>query len=367
MAFTWDQALVWRLRRHLLDPVGPCSVGEVVGRLGAVPAFPDTTPELAVALRRAGSRVGDVARALDAGEVFKTYAFRGAKHLLTPEDGGAYLALRASGRQWELPSWQEAYGLTPADWPAFRETVRDAVAEEPLTRRELARAVGGRRRFRAAAAGLTSGSDTLLKPLMWQGDLCFGPVRDGEGTVQGLHRIARWAGLPNVDEAGRMAVEAYVRTYGPTTPDRVQYYLGEGLSAARKALRGWLDDLSDRLVTVAVDGEEALISVDDADELASTTASPTVRLLPAADPWVMGPGTADPHVVPPARRPLVTRGANLALAGGVVAGTWTRKAGTLTVAWFGEADPPDHDLLRAEAARLAAVLGTELDLQVTVG
>ena len=114
----------------------------MVGRLGAVPAYPDTTPELAVGLRRSGSRFGDVARALDAGEVFKTYAFRGATHLLTPEEGGAYLALRASGRQWELPSWQETYGLAPGDWPAFRETVREAVAEGPLTRQELS--VGGR-------------------------------------------------------------------------------------------------------------------------------------------------------------------------------------------------------------------------------
>ena len=197
-------------------------------------------------------------------------------------------------------------------------------------------AVGRRRRFRAAAAGLTSGSDTLLKSLMWQGDLCFGPVRDGEATVQGLHRVARWAGLPDVDEAGRRAVEAYVRTYGPTTADDVHYYLGAGLSAGRKALRGWLDDLSDRLVTVDIDGEDLLVLADDIDDLTSTTVSPTVRLLPAADPWVMGPGTADPHVVPPAHRQLVTRGANIVLAGGVVAGTWTRKAATLTVAWLGE-------------------------------
>ena len=70
----------------------------------------------------------------------------------------------------------------------------------------------------------------------------------------------------------------------------------------------------------------------------------------------MGPGTADPHVVPPAHRQRVTRGANLVLANGVVAGTWTRRAGTLTVAWFGDADPPDHDLLAEEASRLAAVL-----------
>ena len=81
----------------------------------------------------------------------------------------------------------------------------------------------------------------------------------------------------------------------------------------------------------------------------------------------MGPGTADPHVVPPAHRQLVTRGANLVLAGGVVAGTWTRKAATLTVAWLGEADQPDRDLLEDEAERLAAILGTELDLDVRAG
>jgi hypothetical protein len=365
VALTWKQALAWRLRRHLLDSVSAGSVAAVVGRLGAVPAYPASTAEHTVARRRSGSRVGDVARALDAGEVFKTYAFRGATHLLTPEEGGAYLALRASGRQWELPSWQETYGLTPADWPAFREAVRGAVADEPLTRQELQGAVGRRRRFRDAAAGLSSSSDTLLKPLMWQGDLCFGPARDGEATVQSLHRIAGWTGLPSVDEAGRTAVEAYVRTYGPTTAEGVHYHLGEGLSAGRRALRGWLNDLSDRLLTIEIEGENVLVSADDVADLTSTTAAPTVRLLPAADPWVMGPGTADPHVVPPARRQLVTRGANLVLAGGVVAGTWTRKMGTITVVWFGEAEPPDHELLREEAARLAAIVGTELALNVT--
>jgi DNA glycosylase AlkZ-like len=362
---SWKQALAWRLRRNLLDSVSTGSVAAVVGRLGAVPAYPDTTRELAVGRRRSGSRPGDVASALDAGEIIKTYAFRGATHLLTPAEGGAYLALRASGRQWELPSWREAYGLAPADWPAFRETVRDAVADEPLTRRELQAAVGRHSRFRDAAAGLTSSSDTLLKPLMWQGDLCFGPARDGEATVQSLHQVARWAGLPSVDEAGRTVVEAYVRTYGPTTADGVQYFLGAGLSAGRKALRGWLDDLSDRLVTIDVDGEDVLLFADDVADLTATTVAPTVRLLPAADPWVMGPGTADPHVVPPARRQLVTRGANLVLADGVVAGTWKRKAGTLTVVWFGEAERPDHDLLGEEALRLAGILGTELALDVT--
>jgi hypothetical protein len=212
-----------------------------------------------------------------------------------------------------------------------------------------------------------SGSDTLLKSLMWQGDLCFGPVRDGEATVQRPDRVPGWAGLPDIDEAGRAVVEAYVRTYGPTSAAGLRYHLGAGLSAGGKALRGWIDDLSDRLVTVDVEGEELVASADDVDDLTSATVSPIVRLLPAGDPWVMGPGTADAHVVPPARRQPVSRGANLVLVGGVVAGTWTRTADTLTVAWFSEADRPDHDLLGAEAARLATTLGTELDLNVTAG
>jgi len=228
-------------------------------------------------------------------------------------------------------------------------------------------AVARRRPFRAAAAGLTSGTDTLLKSLMWQGDLCFGPARDGAATVQSLHRVARWAGLPDIDDAGRWAVEAYIRTYGPTSADGVQYYLGAGLSAGRKALRSWLDDLSDRLVAVDIDSEDLFLFADDLDDVTSTALCPTVALLPAADPWVMGPGTADPHVVPPARRQPVTRGPNLVLASGVVAGTWTRKADILTVAWFDRADPPDLDLLREEAARLAAVLGTDLELDVLFG
>ncbi len=366
MALHWDRALAWRLNRHLLDPVGACSVRDVVSGLGAVPAYPDATPELAVGLRRAHSRTGDVARALEAGEVVKTYTFRGATHIVTPEEGGAYLALRASGRQWELPSWQEAYGLTPRDWPAFREAVRGAVAGSQLTRRELSVEVGRRRRFRLAAAGLNSGSDTLVKSLMWQGDLCFGPVRDGEATVQDPRRIPRWAGLPDIDDAGRWAVEAYIHTYGPTSADALQYYLGAGLSAGRKALRGWLDDLSGRLVTVEIDGEELLLLADDADDLWSIDVSSTIRLLPAVDPWVMGPGTRDPHVVPPAHRQPVTRGANLVVADGVVAGTWTRKAGTVTVAWFDAAPPAVDERLGEEISRLADFLGAELDLSVAL-
>ena len=125
------------MRQQLLDPVGTESVAGVVRRLGAIPAQPDAAAELAVRARRERSRSGEVARALAEGRIIKTFAFRGATHLMTPEDGGAYLALRAASRMWELPSWQSYYGLTPSDWPVLREAVREALADGPMTREEL--------------------------------------------------------------------------------------------------------------------------------------------------------------------------------------------------------------------------------------
>ncbi len=88
---SWAQALSWRLDRQLLSPVGSESVGAVVRRLGAVLAMDESLAELAVGTRRESSHMGDLAAALAAGEVVKAFAFRGAVHYLSPEDGGTYL------------------------------------------------------------------------------------------------------------------------------------------------------------------------------------------------------------------------------------------------------------------------------------
>jgi len=361
VSLTWSGALAWRLRRQLLDPVGTESVAGVVRRLGAVPAQSDAATELAVRVRRVRSRPGEVARALAEGRIVKTFAFRGATHLLTPEEGGAYLALRAASRMWELPSWQKHYGLAPADWPAFREAVRDALAGGPLTREELGAAVTARRRFRHLGFAFADGAGTLLKPLAWQGDMSFGPPREGRATFQRLDGNPRWAGIPDLDEAGPRAVEAYFRAYAPATPDHLHYWLGEGLGAGRKRIASWIAGLGDRLAAVDVDGERAHALRTDVDELAGTPPSAAVRLLPGYDQWVLGPGTADPHVVPPARRAAVSRNANLVVAGGVLAGTWSLADSRCAVAWFGEAGPPPRDALDAEVARLASILDRQLE------
>jgi hypothetical protein len=364
VSLSWSRALAWRMRQQLLDPVGAKSVAGVVRRLGAVPAQRDSAAELAVRTRRERSRSGEVARALAEGRIIKTFAFRGATHLVTPEDGGAYLALRAASRMWELPSWQSFYGLAPSDWPPLREAVRKALVDGPMTADELGAAVTARPEFRHLGSAFDDGASTLLKPLAWQGDMSFGPPRDGHATFQRLDRNPRWAGVPELDEAGMRAVEAYFRAYGPTTPDHVRYWLGEGLGAGRRRIQSWIAAFGDRLATVVIDGEFAYVLREDLEELVATPATTAVRLLPGYDQWVLGPSTADAHVVPPARRKLVSRQANIVIVGGVVSGTWSITDGQVVTAWFTESGPPPREALADEVARLATIL--DRPLQSTV-
>ena len=352
------------MERHLLEPVGTESVEGVVRRLGAVPSMDEGLAELAVRTRRTRSAPGELAQALADGRVIKAFAFRGAMHYLSPEDGGAYLALRCAGRQWELPSWQEYYELTPTDWLAFREAVREVLYDGPLTIDELGTALTARPRFRHLRTAFDAGAKTLIKPLTWQGDMSFGPPRDGQHTFQRLDTNPRWAGIWDLDEAGLHATSEYLRTFGPATFDRVQHWLGAGLSAGRKRLKGWFAELEERLAPVDVEGDTAYVVDEDVDELMAARPTTAVRLLPGHDQWVMGPGTKDVHVVPPARRTPVTRKANLVVAGGVVTGTWAASGEELVVEWFGEAGRVPRAALAAEAERLGNILDQRRELEV---
>ena len=300
VSVTWAQALGWRMERHLLDPVGSESVADVVRRLGAVLSMDESLAELAVRTRRTTSRPGELAQALADGEVIKAFAFRGSMHYLSPEDGGVYLALRAAGRQWELPSWVEYYRLGPADWPDFRAAVRDALQDGPLTIAELGEALTRHRAYRHLKPVFDEGAGTLIKPLTWQGDMSFGPPRDGQRTFQRLDSNPRWKGIPDLDDAGPRAITAYLRTYGPATFDHVHYWLGDGLSAGRKRLDRWLSGLGDRLVAVDVEGTTAYVVGRGRRVPHRRQPSDAVRFLPGHDQWVMGPGTKDIHVTPPA-------------------------------------------------------------------
>ena len=324
VSVTWAQVLAWRMERHLLDPVGSESVAGVVRRLGAVLSMDESLAELAVRTRRTTSHPGELATALVEGEVVKAFAFRGSMHYLSPEEGGIYLALRSAGRQWELPSWVENYRLALSDWPDFRERSRSA-ERRTVDGRRLGPGSHEAARVPASEADLRRGRRYADQAAHLAGGHGFGPPRDGQHTFQRLDGNPRWQGIPDLDDAGPRAITAYYRTYGPATVDHLHYWLGNGLSAGRKRLNGWISGLGARQVAVDVEGTVAYVVREDVDALEATVPSEAVRFLPGHDQWVIGPGTHDVHVTPSSRRDPITRKANPVIVGGEVCGTWLRR------------------------------------------
>jgi hypothetical protein len=361
---TWRQALAWRMRRHLLDPVGRLPVASVVRRLCGVQTQVASSAELAIRLRRETSGPGEAGRALAEGRLIKTWAMRGALHLLTPEEGGAFLALMAAGRSWERPSWQRYFGVTPTHVDALRQTVREALNGRPLTREELVAAVVARRGLRHVGEELRSGWGTLLKPVAWQGDLCFGPSRGNRVTFMVPEAAsARWAGIPDVDEAAAIVIRAYVGAYGPATIGAFGRWLAGGWFGTRR-LRTWFAALGGRLAEIDVGGERAYVLAEHLDEIASAKPTSAVRLLPGFDQYVLGPGTDDRHMIAPPRRAAVSKQSGwispVVVAGGVVCGTWELDDERVRVAWFKEAGRVPRNALEAEVERLSSILGRGL-------
>jgi len=361
---SWQQALAWRMRRHLLDPIGNLPVEAVVRRLCGVQAQVASSAELAIRVRRQSSQPGEVGRALSDGRLIKTWAMRGTLHLLTPEEGGAFLSVMAAGRSWERPSWQRYFGINAEVMESLREAVREALDGGLLTREELIAAVIARPGLGHVGEALGSGWGTLLKPVAWQGDLCFGPNRGSRVTFMRPEAASsRWAGVPDPEEAAPAAIVAYVGAYGPTTAEAFGNWLAAGWSKKRH-LRTWFQALGDRLAEVDVDGDRAYVLAEDVDGLAAPRPTQAVRFLPGFDQYVLGPGTGDGHVTPARRRAAVSKQSGwispVVVWGGVVSGTWELVGDRVRVAWFKEAGKPPRTSLEAEVKRLGSILDLEL-------
>jgi hypothetical protein len=369
-SLTWPQVLAWRMRRQLLDPIGQASVPEVVRRLCGVQAQVASSAELAIRVRRASSRPGEVARALSEGRLIKTWAMRGTLHLLTPKDAGAVLSVVASGRSWELPSWERYFGMTTKHWDALRLAVGEALGGKTLTREELIAAIVAQRSLSHLGKELRSGWGTLFKPLAWQGDLCFGPSRGNLVTFMrpGV-ASSRWAGVLEPDDAAAIVIVAYLRAYGPATIANFRRWLGHGRAGAR-LVGTWFSALDDRLAEIDVDGERTYVLAEDLDDIASAKPTAAVRLLPGFDQYVLGPGTEDAHVLAPKRRTAVSRQsgwiAPIVVAGGVVKGTWNVDGEDLRVDWFKEAGRPPRTQLATEVERLSSILGRDLRARIVL-
>ncbi|MFG2194847.1 winged helix DNA-binding domain-containing protein [Streptomyces sp. NPDC048639] len=369
---TRDQVLAWRLRQQGLTPRTMSTVAELAERLAGVQAQVASSAELAIATRQRKPRAGAVEKALADRTVVKTWSMRGTLHLLVPEQMAAFQSLLAAARTWEKPSWQRSFGVTPDQM----ERLGDAVDElldggRAMSRAELTEAIIAMPGYGDLREQLTSGWGTVLKPLAWTGHLCHG---SGEGNrtafVSPRSHVPGWTGVPEPEEAARVAVPAYLRAHGPATAEAFDAWLIRGLT--RKAdMRARFASLGDRLTEVDVDGdgERAYLLAEDADGLARTKPSKEVRLLAGFDQYVLGPGTADTRLIAADRRKAVSRTAGwispVVVHEGRVAGVWDfTDDGTVDVRLFAESGAVPKAALEAEVAHLAACTGRGLELSV---
>jgi hypothetical protein len=130
--------------------------------------------------------------------------------------------------------------------------------------------------------------------------------------------------------------------------------------------------LGEEAVEVEIEGQRAWVLAKDIPDIAAIKWRNIARLLPAFDPWVIGASRSNAALLDTAQRPRVYRPqgwiAPVVLVNGKIVGVWkhTLKGRRLLVT----IDPFDNlpawasDQLEAEARRLAAFLGGQLELSV---
>lgn len=351
---TWDDVLLWRCRRQLLHrPAEAADPVVVVRALAGVQAQVASCAEQAVAARQAVADPGGVRTAVTRRRLVKTWAARGTLHLLDVAQAPAHLALLAAARTWEKPSWQRAF-VTTAQLEKIATGAYEALGGGPLTRDELTGAILAHAGDASVERHLRSGWGAVLKPLAWQGVLVHGP---GDGNRVTFARpdthLPGWPGLPDPLDAARVLIPAYLGAYGPASPETFDQWLSRGASK-RPALRGWFAALlADGVLTeVEVEGRRLFARAADAGSLAAVEPFEEVRLLPAFDQFVLGPGTADTRMLPAERRAAVSRAAGwispVVAHRGRVAGVWDGPQVTL----FPEQGPVPAEGIAAELRRL---------------
>jgi len=134
---------------------------------------------------------------------------------------------------------------------------------------------------------------SLLKPLAWQGDLCFGPSQGARVTFM------RGDGPGQLAVGGRPRARRRRADRDRGVPPLLRPRDGRGVQELRHARSAQCAASAElvrcapaRLAEVEVGGERAYVVPEHLDELVVTKPTRTVRLVPGFDQFVMGPGTA---------------------------------------------------------------------------
>jgi Winged helix DNA-binding domain len=364
---TWAAIRARRLARHFLTAPGP-GAAEVVAAMCGAHAQIATAGELSVGLRLAGAVRDDVRAAVwETRELVRTFGPRGTVHLLPTRDLPMWTGA-LSGVPRPLPAFGPGVTLSPDELDAVVAGIGTVLAGAALTIDELdvavADTVGGWavERSMPAFRELWPRWRMAVSTAADRGALCFGPDRDRKVTYTSPRRWHPGLVPLPAAEAQAALLRAYLRSYGPATPEQFARWLSAPVPwAVRLFAAAGLEPV----------GEWGWVGAGDTDFPAARPGG--VRLLPYFDAYAVGSHPRD--LVFPGRaaeRALNRSQAGnfpVLLLGGTVGGVWHQKrAGTrldVTVEPLEPLSAARRRALDAEADRVAAFQG--LTPRLTLG
>jgi hypothetical protein len=357
---SWPQVHAFRLARHHLLVRAPIKdLVPVVGNIGGVQAQVMSAAELQVGVR-VKSTVKDVRIALWTDKTLvKTWLMRGTLHLVPAADLPLYTA--AMHTRWIRPTnaWLKFYELTEPELWMLVDAIGNALDDRPRTREDLIATVGQGRPERIKSF-LKSGWGGVLKPVARRGLLCFGP---SQGQRVTFLRPQEWLGSWSEIDSDAALVEVarrYLRAYGPATKFDFARWWGNWSGVGNAAWAG----LAEELLPVLVEGRRMEILASDIEHVSKAADGPSLQLLPAFDPYLLGHDNRD-HLYEAVHRARVSRTAGwisaVLLIDGRVAATWSHTVMKQTLRIIVDPlqrlpaqSPPE---IRKRAEELAVTLG----------
>lgn len=370
-ALKWSQVHAWHVLQHGLFPrLNSRNVVEAVRRTGGIQAQVMSAAELALCSRVEGLCSQDVKSALwQDRTLVKTWAMRGTLHVLAASELPLYVAARSwhEGRNW--PYYFAYYGITPEQQEAFLSAVPQVLGKEPMTREELATAIGRETGFTEVRGLILASSwGSPLKPSAFRGDLCFGPSQGQNVTfVNPRVWIGTWQSI-EPELAIREIVRRYLYAYGPATPEAFTSWWGASVSQIKKLFKS----LKDELEEVEVEGWLAFALRETLEPMQSLEPSETVHLLPLFDAYTIGmPRNIEP-ILAQAHKSEVFRLQGwitaVILVNGSIQGVWQhttrRSQTTVKVRLFCPPTPAIQKGIEAEVERLRNFFQTDVVLEM---
>ena len=318
---SWAEICRRRLRaQHLRTPLPAASFHQMVGDICGLHAQVMSSTELSAAVRLDGLGQGAVADALWQDKTLvKTWAQRGTLHLLRADEFPLYVGALSNRRFDEDKPWLKYHGLVASDVPALVDAVARALDDRQLTREELGREVVRLLGDSKFGELLSSGWGAVLKPVAFQGQLCFGP---SDGNRVTFVRPDQWIGpfeRPDPVASLQEIARRFLTAYGPARVEEFARWWG----VAPKAVRGVLRS-EHGFHEVEVDGKKAWTVWD--DEGGTPDDGPVVRLLPLFDPYTVAVRRNGDRPLDGPEKDLVYRKAGwispVLLVDGELAGIW---------------------------------------------